>query len=372
MKRLRLAVIGAGRLGGFHAQKAAAHPKVDLVAVADPARDSCQRVAAVCGARAVEDYRALAGQIDAAILAAPTSLHHAIGMDLLRQGVHLLVEKPLATSFPQADELADTAAQCGVVLQVGHVERFNPAWQAALGHVRNPKYIEAVRASGFTFRSMDVGVVLDLMIHDVDLVLSVVRSPVQRVEALGLSLLGGHEDVANARLHFESGCVVTLSASRASHEPARWMSIWSAGGHARIDFAGLRADVVRPSEAILSRRFNAAALPAQEIEHYREHLLEEHFPRTTITCPRVDALELELEDFVDSIATGRAPRVCGRQGALAVAVAEQILAKIHLHAWDDQPLGPVGPRAIPRPQILPTPHRDTLPTADPQHRREAG
>ncbi|MBN2022274.1 MAG: Gfo/Idh/MocA family oxidoreductase [Pirellulales bacterium] len=371
MTRIRLAVIGAGRLGGFHAEKAAAHPDVELVGIVDPAEAQRQRVAAACGARAWADHRAVAERIDAAIVAAPTSLHHALGMDLARRGVHLLIEKPLCPVAAEAEELVETAQRHGVVLQVGHVERFNPAWQAAVAHVPNPKYIEAVRASGFTFRGIDVGVVLDLMIHDIDLVLSLVRSPVRRVEALGLSVLGGHEDVANARLHFESGCVATLSASRVSHEPARWMSIWSARGHARIDFGALSATVVRPSEAILRRQFDATALNAAQIDYYREHLLREHFPRESVACERVDALACELDDFVQSIRAPRAPRVCGREAAAAVAVAERILEKIHLHAWDDRADGPIGPRAVPRPGILPTPHW-ALPDADVPQRRQAG
>jgi len=219
VKHLRLAVIGAGRLGGFHAQKAAANPDVELVAVVDPVPAARNRVAAECHTRALADYRGLVGAIDAAIVAAPTRLHHRIGMDLAGEGVHLLVEKPLCSRLAEAEELVERAEKQGVVLQVGHVERFNPAFAAAAPYLVEPKYIEAVRASGFTFRSTDVGVVLDLMIHDIDLVLSLVGSPVQRVEAMGVSVLGGHEDAANARIQFASGCVATLSASRVSRAP---------------------------------------------------------------------------------------------------------------------------------------------------------
>jgi predicted dehydrogenase len=254
---------------------------------------------------------------------------------------------------------------------VGHVERFNPAMAAASAHVRDPKYVETVRASGFSFRSTDVGVVLDLMIHDLDLVLGMVRSPVRSVEALGLSVLGGHEDVANARLHFESGCVATLSASRVSHEAVRRMQVWARRAMASIDFGRRIATVVRPSETLLARRFDVESLSAEQVEHYKEHLLEEHLPREELRAEAVDALRLELDDFVESIRSGRAPRVTGEQGRDAVALAEQILAKIHTHAWDDAADGPVGPLATPRPSVIPGPHWHLSPTGLPIERREA-
>ena len=372
MRDLRVAVVGAGRLGGFHAQKLARMDGVALVGVVDPVAAARNRVAAECGTLPLADCRELPGSIDAAVVAAPTRLHHALGLELLEAGVHLLVEKPLAPSTAEAGELVDAARRAGVVLQVGHVERFNPAMTAALAHVHDPKYIEAVRASGFTFRSTDVGVVLDLMIHDLDLVLSLVRSPVRQVDALGLSVLGGHEDVANARLTFESGCVATLSASRVSHTAVRRMQVWSPRAMADVDFATRSTAVVRPSETLLARRFQADALSADQIEHYKAHLLEEHLPREQFQGDAVDALQLELDDFVESIRTGRAPRVSGRQARDAVAVAEQILARISSHAWDETPDGPIGPHATPRPAVIPAPHWHLTPRTAPAERREAG
>ena len=178
-------MIGAGRLGGFHAQKLAAREDIELVAVADPLPANRQRVAAECHTEALADYTALLGRIDAAVVATPTTLHHRIAGRLLEAGVHVLVEKPLAASRREADELVAAARRRNVVLQVGHVERFNPAFQAVSPRVGNPKYIEAVRSSGFTFRSTDIGAVLDLMIHDIDLVLSLVGSPLRKSRRLG-------------------------------------------------------------------------------------------------------------------------------------------------------------------------------------------
>ena len=222
---------------------------------------------------------ALLGRIDAAVIAAPTVLHHRLAVDCLEAGTHLLVEKPICTTVAEADELVELARRQQLVLQVGHVERFNPALVAAIPYARNPKFIEAVRASGFTFRSMDVGVVLDLMIHDIDLVLSLVRSPLRSVEALGVSILGGHEDVAHARLEFQSGCVANLSASRVSYEPARKMQIWAPRAYANIDFGTRTTTLVRPSETLLRGEFQADRLTPEQVEHYKTHLAEEHLPR---------------------------------------------------------------------------------------------
>jgi predicted dehydrogenase len=350
--------------------------RVELVAIVDPVAEARHRVAAECGAECgavpLPDSRSLLGQIDAAVLAAPTRLHHRLGLGLLNAGVHLLIEKPLARTAAEADELVEAARRAGAVLQVGHVERFNPAVTAAIPHVRDPKYVQAVRAGRFTFRSTDVGVVLDLMIHDLDLVLSMVRSPVLEVEALGLSVLGGHEDVAHARLRFESGCVATLSASRVSYEAVRRMQVWSPRAMADVDLATRTTTVIRPSETLVARRFDVHSLSAEQVEHYKEHLLADHLPREEIQSEAVDALQLELDDFVQSIRTSRPPRVSGRQARDAVALAEQILAKIHTHAWDDAPDGSVGPLATPRPSVIPAPHWHLAPRHAPIERKEAG
>jgi predicted dehydrogenase len=360
-------VVGAGRLGGFHAQKLARFPDVELVAVVDPVAAARSRLAAQCGAQALADHRPLLGQIDAAVVAAPTQHHHAIASDLLNWGVHLLVEKPLCATSAQADELVRSARRHGAVLQVGHVERFNPALTAAFAHAAGPKYIEAVRAGGFTFRSIDIGVVLDLMIHDIDLALWLVRSPVRKIEAVGLSVLGGHEDVANARLEFECGCVAALSASRVSYEPARRFQIWSAGGFAAVDLATRKTTLVHPSEAILHREFDVAALAADESQD-KERILQAHLRREEKQFDACDALALELEDFVESIRTQRPPRVTGEDGRDAVVLAERILRKIHAHAWDAQADGPVGPTGIARSAVVPAPHFSPSPSPY----REAG
>jgi predicted dehydrogenase len=373
VRKLRLAVVGAGRLGGFHAQKIASLASVELVAVADPLAASRNALAAQCHTRAVADAAELLGQVDAVVIAAPARCHYALGMTFLRQGVHVLMEKPLAAAADEADELVDAARQSGAVLQVGHVERFNPAFTSlsALDGPQSifaPKYIEAVRCGAFSFRSTDVGVVLDLMIHDLDLVLSLVRSRVRRIDALGVSVLGGHEDVANVRLEFQSGCVASLSASRVSYDAVRRMQIWSARSMASIDFSARTTATIRPSETLLRRRLDLRSLSPEQVEHYKAHLLDEHLPRQTEQFPAVDALALELDDFVDSIHNHRSPRVTGDQGRDAVALAEEILVEIDRHVWDATTDGPVGPHGVPRPRIIPAPHFQIVPA----RRKEAG
>ena len=377
MKPIRLAVIGAGRLGGFHAQKAAASNNIELVAVVDPLAENRNRVAAECQTMPLHDIRPLEDLIDAAIIASPTRFHHRLAMELVERGVHLLVEKPLCPTFAQADELVEAARRNGVVLQVGHVEQFSPALASALPYVSQPKYITATRAGGFTFRSTDIGVVLDLMIHDIDLVLSMVKSPVRRVEAMGLSVLGGQEDVANARIHFESGCVADLNASRVSPAPGRSMQIWSSRAFVNIDFGALKTTVVEPSATLLRRQFDVDALSREEVEYYIKNFQQEHLPMRELQSERVDALTLQQGDFVDSIRAPRQPRVSGADARNAIALAEQILAKIQNHAWDGSSGGPVGPMALPRPSVVPSPHWDKThagakPAESPFERKEAG
>jgi predicted dehydrogenase len=298
----------------------------------------------------------LLGQIDAAVIATPTQYHHAVALELLAEGVHLLVEKPIAPTHAEASDLVDAAREQRLVLQVGHVERFNPAWNTLLPHVREPKYIEAVRRGPFSFRSTDIGVVLDLMIHDLDLVLSLVQSRVQSVDALGVALFGKHEDIAQARLTFENGCVVNLSASRASHTPARTMHVWTPRTMASVDFTTRVCSIVRPSDQLLHRDLQLDDLAPEERATLKDRFMNEHLPVELLESAPADAITAELADFADSIRQGRQPRVSGQQGRDAVAVAEQILGSIARHSWDGVPGGLTGPLVTPQPSVIPAPH----------------
>jgi predicted dehydrogenase len=369
LHRTRLAVIGAGHLGRIHARIAAELDEIELVAVADPVESARQTAASEARTRGVADFRELVGEIDAAIVATPTNLHHAIGMELLGGGVPLLIEKPIAVTAAEANELVATARRQGLVLQIGHVERFNPALTCVASDVRDPKYIEATRTSGYTFRSTDIGVVLDLMIHDLDIALALARSPVEQVEALGISVLGSHEDMATAWVKFASGCVAQLSASRVSFHQQRTMSIFTPRSFASINFATHEATVVRPSDRILRRELRVEALSAAERAYCKEHLFDELLVHTQHEPPAMNAIQEEQRDFVASIRTGKSPRVDGAAGRDAVAVAEMILERIEEHAWDGTLAGRHGPLAMP---ALPIIAGSMQIAAERQQRRLAG
>jgi predicted dehydrogenase len=366
---LRVAVIGAGHLGKIHARIAAALEEVELVAVADPVQAARESVAQEAKTRAVADYRELIGDIDAAIIATPTTYHHAVGMELLGCGLPLLVEKPLAVTAQQASELVSLARQKNVALQVGHVERFNPALTAVAADMRDPKYIEATRTSGYTFRSTDIGVVMDMMIHDLDIVLSLAKSSVVDVQALGISVLGGHEDMASVRLTFASGCVANLTASRVSFQQKRTMAIFTSRGSASINFATFEASVVKPSDSVLRREFRADQLTAEERAYWKENVFTQLLVRSQRDAQPVNAIQEEQRDFVNAVRTGRAPRVDGAAGRDAIAVAEMILENIEEHAWDGATTGRHGAFAMP---ALPIVAGSTQPTGEPIERRKAG
>ncbi len=219
MTRLRCAVVGAGYLGRFHAQKYAGLAQCELVGIADPEAAARERIGAELGVATHADYRDLLGRVDAVSVATPTTLHHAVARDFLRAGAHVLVEKPIAATAAEARELIAIAGERGRVLQVGHLERFNPVIVAAARELSGPRFIESNRLAPFKARGTDVSVVLDLMIHDIGIVLALVQSPIRKIDSVGISVLSKTEDIANARIEFESGCVANLTASRMSMKP---------------------------------------------------------------------------------------------------------------------------------------------------------
>jgi predicted dehydrogenase len=350
MARLRLAVIGVGHLGKEHARILAGLPEVELVGVADANGEQAQAVARRLSCTAYGHYQPLLPQVDAAVIAVPTVYHHAIAMDFLRCGIPLLVEKPLASTLAQAESLVEAARKHHALLQVGHIERFNPALEELQRHSFQPKFIGCERLSSFTGRSVDIGVVLDLMIHDLDVLLALVQAPVHSVEALGVSIFGGHEDVANARVTFANGCVANITASRASSVPQRRMHIWSPEGYASLDFAKRRLTFIQPAEEIRERGLDPRQLDPASLAVLKNELFGRYLHVLDRDCNTGgDPLTLELQHFVDCVQTGAMPRVSGEAGRDAIALAARILDGIARHPWDGRTNGPKGPGEVPAP-----------------------
>lgn len=302
---IRTAVIGVGYLGRFHAQKYAALPESELVAVADVDLEAAQRVADECGTRAVADYRELFGQVDAVSIVVPTQLHYEVARECLENDIHVLVEKPITATVAQADELIELADRRGRVLQVGHLERFNSAVMALDEALAKPLFIESHRLAPFNPRGADVNVVLDLMIHDIDIIQNLVRSPIMEIDANGVSVLTKQIDIANARLKFENGCVANVTASRVSVKPQRKMRIFQNDAYIGIDFQDKTLSIHRTGEGEMF-----PGIPEITSE-------ETAFESS-------DAIMAEIGAFLDSIATGKPPAVSGHDGRQALATAIRI------------------------------------------------
>jgi len=242
---LKVGVVGVGHLGRNHARIYADMDGVELVGVVDEAADTARSVARKCRTKSSTDIESLLETADAVSVVVPTLHHHAVAMPFLQRGVGVLVEKPMTFSVKEAEELVTVAAENKATLQVGHIERFNPGFQAIAGHGLKPLFIECHRLSPFSFRSTDVGVVFDLMIHDLDIVQSLVKSEIKRIEAVGVRVISAHEDIANARIVFESGCVANLTASRISLKSLRRIRVFAPDCYASIDTGERKATVYR-------------------------------------------------------------------------------------------------------------------------------
>jgi predicted dehydrogenase len=346
---LRVAVVGAGHLGRIHAKLLKQHSSVEIVGVVDPVPAARNLVESDLQLPTYAEIESVIDRIDACVIAAPTTHHYRIAARMLRQSVHCLVEKPLVLSGVEAVDLVELAEQMGVVLQVGHVERFNPAWQAAQSLLHDTRYVETQRCSGFSGRSTDIGVVLDLMIHDLDLVLQLTDSPIRRVEAFGQALFGKHEDWASARIVFDDGCVASLKASRVAPQPLRTMHAVTAQGWVDIDFSGPTARVIEPCSAIASHQVDFDQLAPERKQSVREGLFSEWLPKRDLEVIPCNAILEEQKDFVQAIESHGSPQVTGVQAARTLEVAERILTSIERHAWygPSSQLHQMGPTALP-------------------------
>ena len=373
MSRLQLAVVGTGHLGKIHARLAAASDVIDLKAIVEPDETTRHKIAEEYQTTPLANCRELFGMVDAAIVASPTTTHADVVTELLRGGIHVLVEKPITKTVDEADSLVNLARQQQLVLQVGHVERFNPAFTAVKDKLQDPKFIEARRLSGYTFRSTDVGVVLDLMIHDLDAILNLVQSPIEEVQALGVSVMGHHEDVVNARLRFASGCIANVTASRVSYENQRAMQVFTPHACATIDFGNRQATLVEPDQTILQRSFELNTLSGEDRDNYRDNLFTSLLNKQEVAPEEVNAIEQEQLDFAQAISTSSEPQVTGRDGRDALAVAHKILNQVEAHQWDGHGGFRQGPLAMPEsPHVLSVPEQWEIDDTVILPRRKAG
>jgi len=306
VKNLRVGVVGIGHIGSNHARLYSEIDSADFAAVYDVDLARSNRIAKKFGATAAKSLEEFAELIDAASVATPTRTHFAIARPLLERGKHLLIEKPITEDTAGASELAGLAAQNQLVLQVGHVERFNPVLSALEARLTHPRFIEAHRLSPYPDRGTDISVVLDLMIHDLEIILHLVRSPVQSVDAVGVPVLSRGEDIANARLRFADGCVANVTSSRISPERMRKIRVFQEDAYLSLDYERQSGEIYRREGGKISR--------------------------DKVSIEREEPLKRELLSFIECASTGREPRVSGFQATAALGLAVEITRRIAKNA----------------------------------------
>jgi predicted dehydrogenase len=302
MEKIRVGVVGVGHLGSIHAKVYSKLDNVKLVGVCDCNLERAIEIGKKFRTGSYSDYEDLFGKIDAASIVVPTSLHYNVAKEFLRQGIHVLIEKPITKTLSEADELIDIAKEKNLILQVGHIERFNSAVLATEPHLKTPKFIECQRLGPFHKRVQDVGVVLDLMIHDIDIVLGLIKKDVIGIEAVGLSTISDYEDVANVRLTFEDGIIADITASRVTKDVVRKMRIFQEDSYLSIDYVNQDVTLFRKKgDKILAEK---------------------------IRIRKKQPLKKELKSFIECVRTGKRPIVSGIEGRRALAVALEIVKKI--------------------------------------------
>lgn len=308
-KSLKVAVVGVGHLGKWHADKYAAASDCELVAVVDSNTANAREVAQKHGVEVYSNYRDIIPLVDAISLVVPTSLHYKIAREFLEAGIHCLIEKPITESIAEAETLIEIAHKQKLVLQVGHIERFNSVMIGIEEHLEKPQFLESTRLAPFTLRATDVSVILDLMIHDIDIILDLIGSPVKQISASGISVLSDTIDIANARIEFENHCVANVTASRISRKRERKLRIFQKDAYLSADFQDKMLAINRKGETDNEAGF-------KNISH-SELQFEDN-----------DALNLEILDFINAITTGGQPKVSGEDGKRALATAIAITSQI--------------------------------------------
>ena len=302
MKKLRVGVVGVGAIGSNHARLYEEIPSAEFTAVYDIDVTKGNAIGRKFGATPAKSLDEFSEMVDAASVATPTNTHYEIARPLLVRGKHLLIEKPITNKTAHAGKLAELATGKGLILQVGHVERFNPVLSALEKHLAHPRFIEAHRLSPYSKRSTDIGVVLDLMIHDLEIILHFVRSPVKKIEAVGVPVLSRGEDIANARLRFENGCVANVTSSRISPERLRKIRIFQEDAYLSLDYQNQTGEIYRR--------------------------IGERITRDKVAIEREEPLKRQLTSFIECASTGREPRVSGSQATAALELAVKITKRI--------------------------------------------
>jgi len=309
MQNLKMGVIGVGYLGKFHAEKYARMEHVDLVGVVDVDPSKAREISDKLDTQPYFDYQEIIDKVDAVSIAAPTPDHFKISRDFLAHGVDVLIEKPITVTLQEADELIKTAEARGLIIQVGHLERFNPAVVALKDIIKKPAFIESHRLSVYKERCTDVSVVLDLMIHDIDIISNFVTADIKRIHAAGVSVISENTDIANARLEFENGCVANVTASRISEHNERKIRLFQKDSCISVDFANQEVDIIRKNG-----RPGTGIMPGTKTEQIR--------------FPQQDVLQEELTAFVKSVNDREAPEVSGLVGRSALNIALNIMEQI--------------------------------------------
>lgn len=308
-KQIRTAVVGVGYLGGFHAEKYALLPTSELVAVVDLDRERAESVAVRLGTKSYSNHKDILGMVDAVSISVPTQCHFDVARDFLLQGTSVLLEKPITTTLEEADELIRIAHETGAVLQVGHLERFNPVVMALEGILTEPRFIESIRIAPFKTRGTDVNVVLDLMIHDIDIIQHLIKSPIKRIDSIGAPVFTEEEDIANARIQFENGCVANVTASRISLKSERRMRIFQSDAYITLDFQNKKVAIFRKGEGEMFPGIPNVAIDQRELD-------------------QGDVLKTEIESFLASVAGRTEPVVTGEDGRRALETALLINKKL--------------------------------------------
>ena len=329
MEKLKVAVIGAGHLGKEHSRIYSEMPEVSLVGVVDTDKDAGEAVAQRCKTRYYSSLKEILDKVDVASVVVPTKSHYGITKELLNNGIHVLVEKPMTGTVSEAEDLIKLGRQNSVILQPGYIERFNPALEAIKKLDVSLKFIECHRLSPFTFRSADIGVVLDLMIHDIDIILYLSKSKVKKIDAVGVNVIANKEDIANARIQFENGCVANITASRVSFEPMRRIRLFSENSYISLDYQKQEALIYKKSPKLTLKSIDIENKGVSNITDLKNFSFGDMLKIERIKMNNQEPLRKELESFIDCVKNGKQPVVSGEEGIEAIKIADIIREEIN-------------------------------------------